>query len=434
MVIDATISLIILIALLSIGVPILFCFTGALFYMCMANDLATMQGMMVWGFSQLANPVLLCIPLFVFAGNLMSYGGIADSLLRLCHLLIGKLRGGLGLVSIFTCAIIGAISGSVMTGIAAIGPLLIPNMEKNGYPRNYATVLVCCSSLLGSLIPPSIDMIVFGWVTGTSILACFLATIIPAFLLMIAYIIINYIYVGKFNVVEDTRSRKERFQELPKVTFNALPAIGLPIIVLGGIYGGVMTPTEAAAVACIYAIPVGLFIYKGLKVDSIIESGYSSVTAVGAIMLMIFCSLILSQQFVFGQLPQKIAEGIFSISDNKFVILFLINVLLFIVGMIVNTTTAIIIVAPLLLPLIKTIGIDPVQFAAIMGVNLSLGCITPPYAGTLFFALRVGKVEFIDALKPVCVFIVFALLPVCFLTTYIEEISLFLPRLFGFIQ
>lgn len=433
MIFDATISLIILIVLLSLGVPILFCFTGALLYMCTFNDLATMQGMMVWGFSQLANPVLLCIPLFVFAGNLMNESGIADSLLKLCNLLIGRIKGGLGLVSIFTCALIGAISGSVMTGIAAIGPLLIPNMEKQGYPRNYSTVLVCCSSLLGSLIPPSIDMIVFGWVTGTSILACFLATVIPAILLMIAFVLINHWYVGKFDILEDTRTRLERRQELPKVTLQAFPALGLPIIILGGIYGGIMTPTEAAAVACIYAIPIGLLYYKGLKFKSIIDSGYSSVTAVGAIMVMIFCSLILSQQFVFGQLPQRVAEGIFSISDNKYVILLLINILLFVMGMIVNTTTAIIIIAPLLLPLINIIDVHPVQFAAIMGVNLALGCITPPYAGTLFFALRVGKVEFIEVVKPVCVFIVFALLPVCLLTTYIEPISLFLPRLLGFI-
>lgn len=433
MVFDSAIALLVLIILLSIGVPILFCFGGALIYMCTFSDMATMRGMMVWGYEQLINPVLLCIPLFVFAGNLMSDSGIADALFRFSNLLVGKIRGGLGLISIVCCSIIGAISGSAMTGVAAIGPLIIPRMVEAGYPRGYSTVLVCCSALLGLLIPPSVDMIIFGWVTGTSVLACFLATIIPGIILMTLFGIINYFMAIKLKVEPTKISNKEIFAQLPKVTFDALPALGLPFIILGGIYGGIMTPTEAAAIACLYAIPVGLFIYKGLNRKNIWEATQSSVTSVGAIMIMIYCSLILSQQFVFGQLPQEIAKVFFAISSDKYVILIFINILLFIMGMIVNTTTAIILIAPLLMPLISQIGVHPVHFASILAVNMALGCVTPPFAGVLYFSLRIGKVEFIHVVKPVLVFIIFAFLPVVILTTYFESLSLFIPRLLGFV-
>lgn len=430
----AIISLLVLALLLSIGVPLPFCFGGALMYICFASDIATMKGMMVWGFSQLTNPVLLCIPLFVFAGNLMSASGIADSLLRFVNLFMGRVRGGLGMVAVVTCAIIGAISGSGLTGVAATGGLLVPRMEKEGYPRGYSTALIVSASVLGLLIPPSIDMIIYGWVTETSILACFLATLLPGVLLMVIFSAINYYWVGKFDLSQGDRVPVEKFfAEAKERSIRATPALMMPLIILGGIYGGIMTPTEAAAVACIYALPVGLYIYKGLNKNNITHAGKESVTAVGSIMIMILYSLILSQQFVFGMVPQQLTEAIFSLTSNKTLLLILINVLLFVVGMMVNDITGIILVAPLLLPLVKQLGIDPVQFSAIMGVNLAMGCITPPYASILYFGMRVGNVQFMEVIKPLTCFIIFGYVPMCFITTFWEPISMFLPRLFGYV-
>ena len=428
----AMLSLLVLVLTLSIGVPLPFCFGAALMVMSVIGGV-TMKGAMLWGMGQLANPILLAIPLFILAGTLMSVSGLAASLLRLVNIFIGHVRGGLGVVATCSCALIGAISGSGLTGVAAIGPLLIPEMVRQGYPRGYASALVACSSVLGLLIPPSVTMIVYGWVTDTSILAAFLATLGPGLLIMLNLSVVNLILARKFDLKLDAKPDfPTLIKESRKRTVHALPALLMPVIILGGIYGGVLTPTEAAAIAVIYAIPVGFWIYKGLTWATLLESGKQSATAVGAIMLMIFFSLILSQMFVLESIPQKLVNVIFEFTQNEFLILLLVNVLLFVVGMIVNDITAIILIAPLLLPLMKTIGVDPVHFAAIIGVNTALGGITPPYASILYMGARVGGAKVVEVIRPAIVFLLFAFLPVVLVTTFWPELSLFFPRLFGY--
>ena len=426
------ISLGILVTLLSFGVPLPYCFGGALMNMVFLGG-ATMQGTMVWGFTQLANPVLLCIPLFVFAGTLMSESGIAASLLRFVNIFVGRIRGGLGVVASVSCAIIGAISGSGLTGIAATGPILIPEMAAKGYPRGYATALVANSSILGLLIPPSVTMIIYGWVTDTSILACFLATLGPGLLITALFCVVNLIMVRKFPLEMDPpKPIKETVREGATLTSKALPALIMPLIILGGIYGGIMTPTEAAAVAVIYALPIGFLVYKGLTFQTFLTAAKNSATAVGAIMIMIVFSLMLSQIFVMEDVPQALVEGVFTITQNKALLLILINFLLFFVGMIVNDVTAIILIGPLLLPLMGAIGISPVQFAAIMGVNTAMGGVTPPYASILYLGMRIGKVEFSEVIKPAMILILFGYVPVVFLTSFWPDLSLFFPGLFGY--
>ncbi len=426
------IALAVLVILLSFGVPLPYCFGGALMTMCLFGG-ATMQGTMVWGFTQLANPVLLCIPLFVFAGTVMSESGIAASLLKFVNIFVGRVRGGLGVVASVSCAIIGAISGSGLTGVAATGPLLIPEMAEKGYPRGYATALVANSSILGLLIPPSVTMIIYGWVTDTSILACFLATLGPGLLITFLFSIVNLVLARRFPLVLDPPKKlPEAVKEGVACTSRAIPALVMPLIILGGIYGGIMTPTEAAAVAVIYAIPVGFLIYRGLTVETFLTAAKSSATAVGAIMVMIVFSLMLSQIFVMEDVPQALVEGVFTITQNKVLLLILINFLLFFVGMIVNDVTAIILIAPLLLPLMEAIGVSPVQFAAIMGVNTAMGGVTPPYASILYLGMRIGKVEFSEVIKPAMILIIFGYVPVVFLTSLWPSLSLFFPGLFGY--
>lgn len=430
-----TVSLIalgILVIMLSFGVPLPFCFGGALMVMVFLGG-AAMKGTMVWGFSQLANPVLLCIPLFVFAGTLMSESGIAASLLRFVNIFVGRIRGGLGVVASVSCAIIGAISGSGLTGVAATGPILIPEMAEKGYPRGFATALVADSSVLGLLIPPSVTMIIYGWVTDTSILACFLATLGPGLLITFLFCVVNLIMARKFPLqLDPPKPFKETVSEGTRLTSKALPALIMPVIILGGIYGGIMTPTEAAAVAVIYSLPVGFLIYKGLTLQTFLDAAKNSATAVGAIMVMIVFSLMLSQLFVMEDVPQALVEGVFTITKNKVLLLILINFLLFFVGMIVNDITAIILIAPLLLPLMGAIGVTPVQFAAIMGVNTAMGGVTPPYASILYLGMRIGKVEFSEVIKPAMLLIVFGYVPVVFLTSFWPSLSLFFPGLFGY--
>ncbi|WP_286847097.1 TRAP transporter large permease, partial [Aminobacterium sp. UBA1031] len=355
----ALIALLILVVFLSLGVPLPFCFGGALMYMSIIGGVS-MKGMMMWGLQQILSPVLLCVPLFIFAGSLMSQSGIAKYLLDLVDVFVGRVKGGLGVVATVSCAIIGAISGSGFTGVAAVGPILIPRMVEQGYPKGYATALVTDSSILGLLIPPSVILIVYGWVTETSILACFLATVGPGILVTIFFSIINLIWAKRFPLkLEPELKKEEKMREIVHRGWKALPALMMPVIILGGIYGGIMTPTEAAAVAVIYAIPVGFLIYKGLKAKNYYEVAKNSAISVGSIMVMILCSLMLSQTFVMLQIPQAIVKTMFGITQNKVILLVLINLLLFFIGMIVNDLTGVILVAPLLLPLALAIGIHP---------------------------------------------------------------------------
>ena len=428
----ALLAVLILVVLLTLGVPLPYCFGAGLMVMYYLGDVV-MKGNMLWGFQQLGNPVLLAIPLFVLAGTIMSVSGIAASLLNFVNIFIGHLRGGLGVVATVSCALIGAISGSGLTGVAAIGPLLIPEMEKQGYPREYATALIANASLLGLLIPPSVTMIVYGWVTDTSILACFLATLGPGLLIMLSFSVVNIRMARKFPLkLNEPLKGPEFVAEASRRGFKATPALLMPVIILGGIYGGIMTPTEAAAVAVIYAIPVGFLIYRGLDARTFLGAGREAATSVGAIMLMILFSMILSQMFVLESIPQALVEAIFSITENKVILLILINILLFLVGMVVNDVTAIILIAPLLLPLMQAIGVSPIQFAAIMGVNTAMGGVTPPYASILYLGARIGKVPVTKVIRPAMTLILLGYLPVVFLTSFWPDLSLGLPRFFGY--
>ncbi|SOC22864.1 TRAP transporter large permease [Stappia indica] len=428
----ALIAIAALVVTLSFGVPLPWCFGAALMVMYYLGDV-TMKGMVLWGFQQLGNPVLLAIPLFVLAGAVMSEGGIAASLLRFVNAFVGHVRGGLGIVAAVSCAVIGAISGSGLTGISAIGPLLIPEMEKRGYPREYATALIANSSILGLLIPPSLSMILFGWVTETSILACFLATLGPGLLIMFNFSVVNLWMSRKFNLVLDEKpALGELAGEVARRGVHAFPAMLMPVIILGGIYGGIVTPTEAAALAVIYAVPVGFLVYKGLKLENFLFAGKEAATAVGAIMLMILFSMIVGQMFVYEGIPQQLVQAIFGITENKILLLIMINLLLFLIGMVVNDTTAILLVAPLLMPLMQAMDVSPVQFAAIMGVNTAMGGVTPPYASILYLGARIGKVKVTKVIPPAMMLIVTGYLPVVFLVSFWPDLSLYLPRLFGY--
>lgn len=421
-----------LVVTLSFGVPLPWCFGAALMVMYYLGDV-TMKGMVLWGFQQLGNPVLLAIPLFVLAGAVMSESGIAAALLRFVNAFVGHVRGGLGIVAAVSCAVIGAISGSGLTGISAIGPLLIPEMEKRGYPREYATALIANSSILGLLIPPSLSMILFGWVTETSILACFLATLGPGLLIMFNFSVVNLWMSRKFNLVLDEKpALGDLAGEVARRGVHAFPAMLMPVIILGGIYGGIVTPTEAAALAVIYAVPVGFLVYKGLKLDNFLLAGKEAATAVGAIMLMILFSMIVGQMFVYEGVPQQLVQTIFGITENKILLLIMINLLLFLIGMVVNDTTAILLVAPLLMPLMQAMDVSPVQFAAIMGVNTAMGGVTPPYASILYLGARIGKVKVTKVIPPAMLLIATGYLPVVFLTSFWPDLSLYLPRLFGY--
>lgn len=427
-------DVVLLIFLLMMSVPLPYCFAGALAFMSIFGGVS-MGSMMLWSFSQAVSPVLLASPLFILAGTYMGGSGIASRLLEVADSFIGRIKGGLGLVSILTCALMGAISGSGFTGVAATGPIMIPRMVEQGYPRGYATAVVTVSSVLGLLIPPSAIMIIYGWVTNTSILACFISTLVPGLIITALFCIINMVVTRKFDLVLDPPepSPKVWAVKTGKRIWSAIPALLMPIIILGGIYGGVFTPTEAAAVSAVYAVVVGFLIYRSMTKQDFYKMSVDAATSIGAIMVMIVFTLMLSQTFVMLQVPQAIVELFFGITSSKTIMMIIINIFLFIVGMIVNDSTGMIICAPLLLPLVTQLGIHPVQFAAIMGVNLAMGGITPPYASILYLGMRIGKAEFSEIVGPAVMFLIFGYLPVVFLTTFIPQLSLFLPGLLNLI-
>ncbi len=426
------IDVVILVVLLMMSIPLPYCFGGALAFMAVFGG-ASMKSMMLWGFNQMISPILLASPLFILAGTLMGGSGIAKHLLNFADIFVGRIKGGIGVVAVVTCAMIGAISGSGFTGVAATGPILIPRMIEQGYPRGYSTALVTVSSVLGLLIPPSIIMIFYGWVTDTSILAAFLSTVGPGLLIVLLFSIINLIWSHRFPDIqlEEAMDKYTRRNLNKKRIIVAIPALMMPIIILGGIYGGIFTPTEAAAVAAVFTLPVGWFIYKELNGNRLHQLVSESAASVGAIMTMIFFTLMLSQTFVMLRVPQAIIELLFNITSNKVILLIIINLFLFLVGMIVNDVTGMILVAPLLLPLVTELGISPIHFAAIMGVNLAMGGVTPPYASILYLGMRIGKAEFSEILRPTMIFLLLGYLPVVFVTSFWEPLSMFLPRLFG---
>ena len=426
-------DVILLVILLMMSIPLPYCFGGALAFMAIAGG-AAMKSMMLWGFNQMISPILIASPLFILAGSIMGSSGIAKRLLDFSDIFVGKIRGGIGVVAVFTCAIIGAISGSGFTGVAATGPILIPRMVEQGYPRGYSTALVTVSSVLGLLIPPSIIMIIYGWVTDTSIIAAFLSTVGPGIMVVILFSIINLVWVRRFKDVEIPESSEPFpivFRKNLTTSAKAIPALSLPVIILGGIYGGIFTPTEAAAVAAVVAVLVGFFIYKEMNVNSFKKIVNESATSIGAIMTMIIFTLMLSQTYVLLKVPQALINILFSLTTNRIVLLVIINIFLFLVGMIVNDVTGMILVAPLLLPLVTELGISPVHFAAIMGVNLAMGGVTPPYASILYLGMRLGKAEFSEILKPTLVFLILGYVPVVFITTFWAPLSMFLPKLLG---
>lgn len=422
-------AVIVLVVLMFLGVPLPLCFGGALSLFVIIGGL-NIKSLLVWGFSQMISFTLLAGPMFILSGAFINNTKIADRLLDLVESFTNKIKGGIGIISIVTCGFLGAISGSAFTGLAAVGPSLFPKMVKQGYPRGYAAALISSSTILGVLIPPSLTMITYGWITGESVLACFLSTVIPAFLLMFLLSVINIRDARRFDtgtIVEADAPKKSK----AKLWVSSIPALMMPVIILGGIYGGIFTASEAAAVAVCVCIIIGLLVYRNLNFKSFMGALRESSSSIGSIMLMIFFCLLLSQCFVLLKLPEQLIAMFMSFTDSKIVVLLCINVFLLFLGMIVNDGTAIVLCAPILLPLCQAYGIGGVQLAALMVMNLSIGGLTPPYASILYLGMRVCDVSFEEIMPPIIKLIVFAYLPVTIATTYIPELSLFLPRLFG---
>ncbi|HCL79289.1 MAG TPA: TRAP transporter large permease [Synergistaceae bacterium] len=419
----------ILLVSLIIGVPVPFAFLASAFFFIVTGEYKT-SFMIPYGISKLSTTVLFAIPLFIMAGGIMEKGNIGGKLIGLVENFVGKIKGGLGVVAVVSCAVFGSITGSACATLSCIGSIMFPRLERAGYPRGHSAALLANSAVLGMLIPPSSLMILYAWVGGQSVLACFLSSVIPGIILTTLLSIVN-VYLLRDDPNIQVTSGEQDFdgkRGLDKF-IDAFPALLMPVIVLGGIYAGIMTPTEAAAVSVLYAIPVGMFIYKGLTLKGLWDSLVDSAMTTGVIMVMLYCVMILGRIYVMEGLPTKILALLKSISDSKLVILFILNIFMIIMGMLMDDVSSTLLSTPLLLPIAIEIGVHPVHFAAIVGVNLGMGNITPPCAPLLYLGGSLGKAPVGEMLYPTLVMFVFAWIPTLILTTYMPSLSLWLPRL-----
>lgn len=365
---------------------------------------------------------LMAIPFFIFAGTLMEKGGIAKRLIRFANSIVGPLTGGLGMVVVVTSMFFAAISGSGIATTAALGSILIPAMVNKGYDRSYAGALQAVSGELGVVIPPSISMILFGVAAGVSIGDLFIAGIFPGLLIGLTLMIGVYIISKLRGYKGDTHLPKGEVLSSLK---DAILALLMPVIILGGIYGAVFTPTEAAAVAVAYSFIVGVFVYKEIKLKDIIPIFSHSMVMTSIVMFIIANAGIFGWVLTRESVPQKIALFFSNVTDSPIVFLLIVNILLLIIGMFFDGGVAIIILAPLLTPVAVSLGIDPIHFGMVMIVNLAIGMCTPPLGVNLFVACQIAHVKLEQITRAILPFLAIMILNVLIIS-YVPQISLFL--------
>lgn len=372
------------------------------------------------------NFVLLTIPFFILAGNLMNAANLTQQIVRFAQMVVGQMRGGLAVVNVIASMMFSGVSGAATAEASAIGSVMIPAMKRDGYKAAYAAALTAAGSLLGPLVPPSLALILYGVLTGTSIADLFLGGVVPA--LFLCALLISYA-VWKARREDHPLPPPLAAEEKRAATIGAIPALMLPVIIVGGIRSGVFTPTEAAAVACFYALVVGGLLYRSLGPKTIANSLYETATMSAAVMLVVGMASMTA--FVLGieNIPQNIAGGLIGISDSPLVLLLLLNVVLLLLGLFLEPLAALILAMPILSVLRPELGMDPVQFGVMVVLNLMIGMITPPVGLVLFIVGAIGRTpieQVARAALPLIGIAVFVLLMVAL----VPQLSLFLPHLF----
>ncbi|MAO64053.1 MAG: hypothetical protein CL666_03560 [Balneola sp.] len=416
--------------LLGIGVPIAWSIglSGLLTLLVSIDSIAAFTTLAQRMGTGLDSFTLLAIPFFILAGQLINKGGLAQRLIKLAKDMMGSLPGGLAHVNIVAAMMFGAIAGSAVAAASAIGSILGPKMEEEGYSREFSAAVNITSSTTGLLIPPSNILIVYSLASGgVSIAALFIAGYLPGILtgLMLMAVAAVWAKWKKFPVGERTN-----IKELSTSFLRALPALSLLVIVIGGIIAGIFTATEASAIAVIYTLVLG-FMYRELSFKELPKVFFDSVMTTSVVMLLIGTSIAMSWVMSFEEIPQTVTAALLSVSENKIIILLLINVILLFVGTFMDMTPAVLIFTPIFLPIVTELGIDPIHFGIIMILNLSIGLCTPPVGTILFVGVGVAKTTIVKIIKPLMPLFI-AMIVALMLITYFPEITMWLPRVFGF--
>ncbi len=369
--------------------------------------------------------VLLCIPGFILAGNLMNNGGITERIVRFADGLVGWVRGGLGLTNVAASMLFGGISGTAVADAASIGGVMIPGMKKAGYPADFSAAVTAASSTVGPIIPPSVPMIIVGALSGISVGQMFIAGALPGILLGVAMLITTYLIASRKKF---PRQQWQGFAAVGKSFLGAFWALAMSALIIVGMISGLMTPTETAIIACIYAVIVGVFFYRELPVKAIPKILIDSAVSSAAILVLVGFANVFGWILVSEQIPQMIAKAVLSITDNKYLIILLINLLLLFVGMFMETIAALIILFVPLLTLAQGVGIDPLHFATFAVLNLMIGLTTPPVGVCLFVCANIAELPLSSVIKAIMPFIITNII-VLLLVSYIPELATWLPGL-----
>lgn len=418
------------VVLLILGVPIAFSIgVAALLTMLVsiAPDAAftTMAQRMATSLDSFA---LLAIPFFILAGQFMNRGGIASRLIDFAKALVGTLPGGLAYVNIIACMLFGAISGSAVAAASAIGGIMSPRMVKEGYSKPFSAAVNITSATTGMIIPPSNILIVYSLASGgVSIAALFVAGYIPGILLgLVLMFVAGFIAMKQGYPVGERTS----LNEVIKKFFDALPSLLLLVVVIGGIIAGIFTATEASAIAVLYTLILSMVVYRQIKIANLPEILIQTVLTTSVVMILIGTSMGMSWVMSFENIPQSVSEALLSVSDNKIVVLIIINLILLFVGIFMDMTPAVLIFTPIFLPVVTALGVNPVHFGIMMVLNLCIGLCTPPVGSVLFVGCGVANISISKVIKPLVPLFI-AMILALLLVTYVPALSLWLPEVFG---
>lgn len=379
-------------------------------------------------FTALDSFPLMAVPFFILSGDLMSEGGISKRLINLAKRVFGKLPASMSIITTVSSAFFGALSGSNPATVAAIGGIMIPEMEKSGYKKENAAANAAASGTLGVIIPPSISMVTYGVTASVSIGTMFIAGVVPGLLLAATIIFIGIVINAKY---EKNYEEEDTSKRLLKSFLEAIPAILTPVIILGGIYSGIFTPTEAAAISVIYATLVALFVYKEITFKDLPDALSRSAQSTALILFIVACSAPFTWVITSANVPELLTNSVLGITQNKFLILLLVNAILLFLGMFLETQSIILLMTPILYPLLVTqLGVNPVSLGIILVVNTSIGMITPPMAVNLYVACGIADIDIAQISKAILPYL-FSLLAILILITYIDGIILWLPTLLG---
>jgi len=425
--------LVVFVLLFALGIPIAFCIgVSTLATMLMTMDFSpavtTISQRMAGGLNSFA---LLAIPLFILSGQLMAQGGIARRLIDFSKAIVGTIPGGLAFVNVISCTLFGAISGSAVAATSAIGGFMIPEMNKQGYDKNFNAAVTATSATTGLLIPPSNVLIVYAVASGgVSIAALFVAGYVPGILMGLGIMAVCAVYAKRHNF---PRGSRVPFRIAMNYTFAALPSLFLIVLVIGGILGGIFTATEAGAIAVLYAFALSVFFYREIRIADMSSILLKSAETTAIVMFLIGTSMAMSWILAYENIPAIVASTLLELSDNPIMILLLINMVLLIVGIFMDMTPAVLIFTPIFLPVATALGMSPLHFGIMMVLNLCIGLCTPPVGSILFVGCAIAKTSIGQIVRPMLP-MYFAMFVTLMLVTYVPELSEALPRFFGLID